>query len=90
VEHTRHRGLSTWYYRKSVPYSVYYQLAKLWGADLSNANLSGADLTIADLSGAELSSAQNLTQRQLDKACGNEKTKLPEAEPRLTLKPCTN
>jgi uncharacterized protein YjbI with pentapeptide repeats len=52
--------------------------------------LSGADLLSATLSGANLSSAnlsdvKNLTQTQLDKACGNANTKLPKE---LTLKPC--
>ena len=65
------------------------------GANLSNANLSFADLSGADLfsvtlSGADLSSAnlsnvKNLTQTQLDKACGDTNTKLPKE---LTLKPC--
>ena len=59
--------------------------ATLSGADLSRADLSGADLSRADLSGADLSRAENLTQTQLDKACGNADTKLPEG---LTLKPC--
>src|SRR5262245_41648506 len=58
----------------------------LGGANLSGANLSDTDLSGADLSGANLSDAKNLTQTQLDKACGNENTKLPE---RLTLKTCS-
>jgi uncharacterized protein YjbI with pentapeptide repeats len=57
------------------------QHANLTGADLSGANLSGANLRDADLSGAT-----NLTQTQLDEACGNSATKLPEG---LTLKPCS-
>ena len=48
------------------------------------ADLTGADLD-ANLSGANLSDAKNLTQEQLDKACGNADTKLPEG---LTLKAC--
>jgi hypothetical protein len=54
--------------------------AHLSGANLSSANLSGANLDIAnldsanlsgaDLSGANLSGAINLSQEQLDKACG--------------------
>jgi uncharacterized protein YjbI with pentapeptide repeats len=64
--------------------------ANLSKANLSFANLSGADLFKVDLSGANLSDAlisdvKNLTQTQLDKACGNANTKLPED---LTLKPC--
>jgi uncharacterized protein YjbI with pentapeptide repeats len=69
--------------------------ANLSGAQLSRANLSGADLKGADLGyailsgailpGANLSGAK-LTQTQLDKACGDENTKLPEG---LTPpKPC--
>ena len=62
--------------------------ANLTGANLTGANLSGTDLTDADLtganlSGADLSGARDLTQEQLDKACGNADTKPPEG---LTLK----
>lgn len=58
--------------------------ARLFGADLSGANLGGANLSGADLDSANLRSARNLTQAQLDKACGKE-AKLPEG---LILKPC--
>jgi uncharacterized protein YjbI with pentapeptide repeats len=68
--------------------------ASLGGADLSAADLSEADLSDADLTSYEWASpekrltssgdAKNLTQTQLDKACGNSKTKLPEG---LTLSP---
>jgi hypothetical protein len=66
-------------------------LANLSDAHLNSANLTGADLrganlTGAELSGANLTGANNLTQGQLDKACGNANTKLPEG---LTLKPCS-
>lgn len=57
------------------------------GADLSQAsavgtyfgssNLSGANLSGTNLSGADLSLAHGLTQRQLDKACGDRSTRLP-------------
>jgi uncharacterized protein YjbI with pentapeptide repeats len=65
--------------------------AKLIGADLSDADLGGATLDRAqlgnaDLTGANLSDATDLTQTQLDVACGNANTKLPEG---LTLKPCS-
>jgi uncharacterized protein YjbI with pentapeptide repeats len=60
--------------------------ADLRGANLRSANLSSANLSSADLRGAELSYARNLTQSQLDEACGNANTKLPEG---LTLKPCS-
>ena len=59
--------------------------ARLMATNLSGANLSGADLTGAHLNGANLTGAKNLTQEQLDKACGNADTKLPEG---LTLAEC--
>jgi hypothetical protein len=53
--------------------------ADLRGADLTGANLSDADLIDAKLSGADLSVAVvGLTQAQLDAACGDANTKLPE------------
>jgi hypothetical protein len=61
--------------------------ANLTGADLLHADLRGAHLFEANLSGANLDDAQNLTQEQLDKGCGNEQTKLPDG---LTLKRCTD
>jgi hypothetical protein len=76
----------------------YLSVVNLSNADLNFANLSNADLlgAVADLSdadlsgaklnGADLTDAKNLTQTQLDKACGNANTKLPEG---LTLKPCS-
>jgi uncharacterized protein YjbI with pentapeptide repeats len=54
-------------------------------ADLTKANLRNADLTGAHFEGAYLSEAVNLTQEQLDSACGDEKTKLP---PGLHIKIC--
>jgi hypothetical protein len=64
--------------------------AILSGAILSGANLSGTDLrsailSDADLRNADLSGARNVTQAQLDKACGIN-TMLP---PGLTIKPCS-
>jgi hypothetical protein len=69
--------------------------AHLPGADLSGANLSGADLrdahlmdahlSGAQLSGADLSGAALAQAMQLNEACGNENTKLPEG---FTVKPC--
>ena len=52
--------------------------ANLQGADLRSANLQGAVLSGANLSGANLLTARYLTQEQLDQACGNEQTKLPD------------
>ena len=62
--------------------------ANFIGADLRNANLTGAKLTKASLFGADLAGAQlhdadlsrakGLRQDQIDGACGNRVTKLPE------------
>jgi uncharacterized protein YjbI with pentapeptide repeats len=52
--------------------------ADLSGARLFETDLSDADLSDADLSGADLSAARGLTQKQLDEAWGDERTKLPE------------
>src|SRR6202049_145601 len=58
------------------------------GADLTGANLRAADLTRANRSRANLRGAKNLIQTQLNEACGNNETDLPEGlDPKL-LKPC--
>jgi hypothetical protein len=62
--------------------------ANLSGADLSGANLSGADLDSANLRGADLGSAKGLSQKQLDTACGDERTALPPDPPDLKLRNC--
>ena len=78
------------------------EVAHFDGADLSQAQLTDTDLTkakfgcLADdslesctrLSGADLSGAIGLTQLQLDGACGSTATKLPAADPPLTLRSC--
>jgi hypothetical protein len=61
--------------------------ARLTGADLTGANLSDARLDHADLNGAQLAEAtlcgsslkgaRNLTQAQIEKAYGDEDTRLP-------------
>ena len=48
----------------------------LVGAYFDGANFSGADLTGANLGGVDLRSAIGLTQRQLNKACGDKETQL--------------
>jgi hypothetical protein len=59
--------------------------AGLNGAHLNGVHLSGADLSGADLSGADLTGVRNLSQEQLDKACGTS----AKLDPPLTLKkPC--
>ncbi len=47
------------------------------------ANLQNADLNLADLQGA-----RNLTQEQLDKACGDIRTLLPDYPKDYEMKPC--
>jgi uncharacterized protein YjbI with pentapeptide repeats len=66
------------------------QGAAFRGAELQDAELGGAILEFADLKGANLSGANlmgavGLTQEQLDDACGDDKTKLPD---NLTVRPC--
>lgn len=51
--------------------------AKLLGADLKGADLGRARLRDADLSGARLAETTNLSQRQLDQACGDRPMTLP-------------
>ena len=57
----------------------------LHGANLKGALLAKTNLTGANLTGADLRGTKNLTQMQLDQACGNAQTKLPEG---LTIKRC--
>jgi len=59
--------------------------ADLGGAKLQRANLNNAELQEANLRWANLSDCKNLTQEQLNSACGNDQTKLP---PGLTIKKC--
>ncbi|HAA23895.1 MAG TPA: hypothetical protein DCP28_35880 [Cytophagales bacterium] len=54
------------------------QKAELQGADLQEANLQEAELQGAFLHGARLDGVIGLTQEQLNRAHGNEKTTLPE------------
>ncbi len=62
--------------------------ANLEGANLRQANLQGARLEGANLEGAYLSTAKGLTQKQLDDACGDAKTKLPDNLKDYKMKPC--
>ena len=72
--------------------------AKIGGANLTGANFSGANLTGANLgvnlaginlqsnlNAADLTGALGLSQQQLDRACGDAKTRLP---PGLSVKLC--
>ncbi len=60
----------------------------LQGADLRRANLRKANLQGSYLRGADLTKAKNLTREQLDKACGDDKTKLPDDLADYQMKPC--
>jgi uncharacterized protein YjbI with pentapeptide repeats len=62
--------------------------AYLIGADLNGANLRGANLLGANLRGAHLTGAKNLIQTQLNEACGNSETELPEGLGLTLPKPC--
>ena len=55
------------------------------GKEGEQANLEEANLRQAELQGTNLKFANGLTQKQLDYACGNAKTKLP---PNLSIKRC--
>ena len=59
--------------------------AEFLGTDRRRANLKKANPKGAILISANLANCLNLTQEQLNSACGNEKTKLP---PGLTIKEC--
>lgn len=68
-------------------YGAVFSSARFGGANLTNANfvgtyLEGADFSGARLdgvnfSGAQMQRATGLTQRQLDRACGDAETRLP-------------
>jgi uncharacterized protein YjbI with pentapeptide repeats len=63
--------------------------ARLDGAKFEKGtNLKGAKFEDARLPGADLSGAINLKQKQLDTACGDANTRLPDSTTPLTVKPC--
>ena len=62
--------------------------ADLTGAKLRSANLRGANLSVAYLIRADLTGAKNLIQTQLNEACGNNETELPEGLGVTRPKPC--
>jgi uncharacterized protein YjbI with pentapeptide repeats len=55
------------------------------GTYFGASDFSGADLTGVNFSGANLASAKNLTQAQLNTACGDQSTRLPRG---MTLPRC--
>jgi hypothetical protein len=52
--------------------------ANLVRSSLARADLTGAKLSLASIKGADLSSARGLTQAQLNSACSDSETKVPE------------
>ena len=76
-------------------YGGVFSSASFAGADLTNAgfvgtylrgaDFSGATLVGTDLSGADMAGARGLTQSQLDRACGDGTTVLPDG---LHIPPC--
>ena len=59
--------------------------AALVGTYLGSSIMTGVNLDGANVSGADLSLVKGLTQSQLDSACGDETTLLPDG---LTVPPC--
>lgn len=59
--------------------------ADLQGTDFSGADFSGTQIYGANLRGAILTGVRNLTQAQLDTACGDGRTQLPKG---LTVQLC--
>lgn len=51
--------------------------ANLAGAKMDGADMTGASTTITSFLGTDLRRVKGLTQKQLDAACGNDKTLLP-------------
>lgn len=51
--------------------------ANMAGAKMDGADLTGAKTSITSFLGTDLRKVKGLTQKQLDVACGNAKTKLP-------------
>ena len=59
--------------------------ANLSESDLSKGKFANANLQDADLTGADFRSSEGLTQHQLELACGDERTRVPES---LTVRLC--
>ena len=65
------------------PYSSSCSWSDWWLADLYHADLQGANLT-----GADLTKAKGLTREQLDEACGDDETNLPDDLADYQMKAC--
>ncbi len=62
--------------------------ANLRRADLQEANLSFANLQGTNLVSANLTNAEGITREQLDEACGDDKTRLPDDLADYQMKAC--
>ena len=69
-------------------YSAGLQEARLGSANLQGADLYHADLQGANLTGADLTKAKGLTREQLDEACGDDETNLPDDLADYQMKAC--
>lgn len=69
---------------RSILIGAHLFRANLSRVDLRGADLNGAFLDSADLSGADLRGARNLSQEQLDRACGTD----VQLDPPLMIKRC--
>ena len=65
-----------------------FQKAFLADADLQAADLKNTILFRTNLRAANLTDAKNLTREQLDDACGDDETKLPDYLAGYKMKPC--
>lgn len=65
--------------------NVNFEDAVLVGGWFGRSNFAGAKFGNANLSGSDFTGAKGLTQSQLDTACGDAGTKLPQG---LTIVPC--
>jgi uncharacterized protein YjbI with pentapeptide repeats len=62
--------------------------AKLQKASLNGANLKDANPFFANFRAAILANAKGLTRKQLDEACGDDETGLPDYLADYQMKPC--
>jgi uncharacterized protein YjbI with pentapeptide repeats len=67
---------------------AYIARADFRGTTLNGVNLGGAYMFLTHFEGADLSRAKSLTQEQIEIACGDNKTKLPNNLQKPTAWPC--
>ena len=68
---------------------AYIARANFSGVNLAGVNLGGAYMLRTRFEGADLSQAEGLIQKQIEIACGDDKTKLPDGLQRPAAWPCT-